>query len=216
MISRASLNNYCPLFQPGWKLTDEGVCDYSLITCNNDTDFNLVRLQSIDYNFYPDGLNEPLYLETLFVCDSDCQDCVLNVEFIERGPGNNVVDFIQYFCNDTEQTPPLFNDSRGNVHIEYRAVFSNSTDLQCISITRFRLYQYADCPSIFNLAQYPRTDPGIGPVDAEQCVANAVETANPVQAGCNNTSSWEQVSTDVCQCMAGFEPDAGLTNCTSE
>ena len=199
--------------QTGWTGVD-GECDLTLTICvdNIDSASNQVQVHSINENFYPDGANDPVYLETSFFCAS-CPGCMLRV----TTTSDTSTEDVGYPCNDVEQAETV-NIPRGDITFTYEAIFTNLTSTECVMITQYRAYQYADCPAqTIDLAEYPQSDLGIGPVTATRCVENAEAQDPPVLAGCNNTSQWEVlVGSGECLCSAGYEPNPSLTMCNGE
>lgn len=95
--------------------------------------------------------------------------------------------------------------------LRYSATFSGEVDRECITINRYRVYYYRECPAIvFNLTNLPTTDSGI--IANATCVNNS-GSSSTVVFGCN-MSEWEQESASaLCECFAGYEPNNDLTAC---
>ena len=186
----------------------------TLTVCSGDVDSasNQVQVHSINEEFYDDGANDPVYLETSFSCAS-CPDCSLRVTTTSGTVTENVI----YPCSGVERAETL-TIQRGDISFTYEAIFTNLMSTECVTITQYRAYQYADCPAqTIDLAEYPQSDPGIGPSTATRCVVNAEAQDPPVLAGCNNTSQWEVlVGSGECLCSAGYEPNPSLTMCNGE
>ena len=201
--------------QRGWTATDEGVCNFSFTVCSNDTDAenNSLALRFV----YPDGPNDPFYVETVFSC-TDCPDCSLQLQIYgvmswAPFPGENIA----YNCTDGSSIEPFTytNENDDNYgYPQFEAIFGDTTnDTRCITIERVRVYQYQDCTDdVFNLTIYTPIDPGVG-ISNGTCVANAVADSTP-QAACSDFSEWDLVpGSNICECSSGFEPNDDITAC---
>lgn len=201
--------------QIGWVWEDVGGCDNSLTVCSNFTlaDSNSVEVSSFDFDFNSSGRNDPVHIDTTFLCEM-CPDCALRIEVIDAA--SNVHDSMDYDCDGSVQTED-FTQNQDFRNVSYIATFDNtSSAVQCVTIQSYRIWQYQDCPAtVFQLANYEQTDPGIGPVISMGCVENA-ETADPARAGCSDEAVWESVDGGTCLCSAGFTPNDNLTACLRE
>jgi hypothetical protein len=190
---------------------DNGVCDNSLIICSNftDADSNQLRIQS--FSFFS-GRNDPVHVETSFVCEM-CPACVLRIDVFSDL--TTISDTMNVNCDGSAQTYDL-TQNEDFVRVQYSVMFDNSsTATQCVTIDSYRIWQYQDCPAtVFQLANYPQTDPGIGPVNSIGCVVNA-QSDGTARAGCSEESLWGTVVGDSapCNCLAGFTPNNDLTAC---
>ena len=204
----------CCSLQVGWMWIDNGVCDNSLIVCSNfsGADSNQLQIQSL--SFFP-GQNDPVHIDMSLVCEM-CPACVLRI--------NVLSDFttISETVNITCEGPSLTYDLTLNedfTRVECSVTFdTSSTATQCLTIDGYRIWQYQDCPAtVFQLANYQQTDPGIGPVDSTGCVANA-QSDGTARAGCSGDSVWGTVVCDSapCNCLAGFTPNNDLTACEGQ
>ena len=204
----------CCSLQLGWMWIDNGVCDNSLIICSNfsGADSNQLRIQS--FNFFS-GRNDPVHVETSFVCEM-CPACVLRIDVFSDF--TTILETVNINCDGSTQTNDL-TQNEDFVTVQYSVTFDNpSTVTQCVTIDSYRIWQYHDCPAtVFQLANYPQTDPGIHPVDSTGCVSNA-QSDGTVRAGCSGESVWVTVVGDSapCNCLAGFTPNNGLTACEGQ
>ena len=157
----------------------------------------------VDFNGPP---SDPVYLETNFIC-STCDDCKLNVT-VET---DSEMESFTYNCSSDEIQVLQEYETNTRFVLRYFAMFSNTVERQCITINRYRVYYYDDCPAIvLNLTNLSTTESGFLFNNA-QCVDNS-GSSSPVVFGCN-MSEWEQVSPAMCECFAGFEPNNNLTAC---
>ena len=217
-------NGHCAIFlnsslfcflnsQRGWEWNDLGTCDNSLSICTNSADAadNAVSVRSFVLGFYSnDGRNE-ITIVTNFTCTS-CPTCIVTVSFFD---GITLLESLNYTCSDAESSLVVTQEV-DFTRVLYTAILPNTTDVQCVTIDSYRIYQYRDCPeTAFELADYDRTDPGIGPVSSTGCVANA-ESAGVARAGCEN-GDWSVAPDSVaCLCSAGFVPNENSTSCNGE
>ena len=204
--------------QIGWVWEDVGECDNSLTICSNFTsaDSNSVEVSSFDFDFYHSGRNDPVHIDTTFLCEM-CPNCVLRVKVINAA--SNVIDSVDYDCDGSVQIEENFTQNQNFTSVRYIATFDNtSSDLQCVTIQSYRIWQYQDCPaSVVDLANYSQTDLGIGPVDSTGCVENAEpETTEPASTSCSNEAVREPFIGGRCLCSAGFTPNSNLTACLRE
>ncbi|CAI7993104.1 Ephrin type-B receptor 3, partial [Geodia barretti] len=198
------------VFQVGWMWIDNGVCDNSLIICSNFSSADSNQLQIQSFSFSP-GQNDPVHVETSFMCEM-CPACVLRIDVFSD---STTIETVNINCDGSAQTNDL-TQNEDFVRVQYSVTFDNSsTATQCVTIDSYRIWQYQDCPAtVFQLANYQQTDPGIGPVDSTGCVANA-QSDGTARAGCSGDSVWGTVVGDSapCNCLAGFTPNNDLTAC---
>lgn len=89
----------------------------------------------------------------------------------------------------------------------------------CMSLIATKLYHYY-CPErTYGLAYFSETLPGSEVASlvavSGKCVTNAVYTNGEIpKYRCNSNGEWK-VPTGLCQCRAGYYPDADLTSCTA-
>ena len=204
----------CCSLQVGWMWIDNGVCDNSLIICSNFSGADSTELQIQSFNFFS-GRNDPVHVETSFVCEM-CPACVLRIDVFSDF--TTILETVNINCDGSTQTNDL-TQNEDFVTVQYSVTFDNpSTVTQCVTIDSYRIWQYHDCPAtVFQLANYPQTDPSIRPVDSTGCVSNA-QSDGTVRAGCSGESVWVTVVGDSasCNCLAGFTPNNGLTACEGQ
>ena len=197
----------------GWTVIDEGTCDNSLMICDDATNAvnNSLLLRGIDQDIIdPAGPTDPVHNELKYTCQN-CTDCMLEVTIVDAAL--MPIESITYTCSDIEQTQDYTFLTFFSVR--YQAIFGSSASRQCITLNRERVYYYQNCPAVFNLAKYPPINLGLGPFDALGCVTNAV-SSDTVRANCSDTSEWVQVSSSMCECSGGFEPNNNRTVCSGE
>ena len=197
--------------QTSWTWIDNGVCDNSLLICNNFSGSQNNLLQIRGFNF-ASGQNDPVHIKTTFMCEN-CPACVLQVEVVN----NTILETMNFTCDGSAQTNVLTQNVEFDT-VQYSVIFgSGVTGTQCVTIESYRIWQYEDCPAqVFQLANYPPTNPGIGPVDSTGCVENA-ESSGTSRAGCSDMSVWEMApDTTPCTCSAGYESNGDLTACEGQ
>ena len=111
-------------------------CNLTLTICIDDIDtaYNGVEVHSIDEEFYADGANDPVYLETSYFCNL-CPDCILRV----ITASDAVTDSGNLMCSEVERTETL-TVQHGDISFTYKAIFTNHTAAECITITQYRVY----------------------------------------------------------------------------
>ena len=205
----------CFFHQVGWTRFNDGTCDNSIRVCSDDTDAsnNSAALRNINVVFDgPPG--DPVYLETNFTCSSCDEGCMLNVTVETDNDMESSSESFTYNCSSDENEVLQEYETNTRFDLRYSVTFSGTSERQCVRINRYRVYYYQDCPAIvLNLTNLTSTDSGILNTSG-QCVDNS-ESSSLVAFGCN-MSEWVQVSPAMCECSAGFEPNADLTACTGK